>query len=73
MVLTDMPDGSRKNNVDAIKWLDDEESKIHTQEKEMEDMVKVCFSRIGIRNLLKKINISNWTIKSIRGYLLCAL
>ena len=57
MVFTDMPDGSRKNNVEAIKWLDDEESKIHTQEKEMEDMVKVCFSRIRIRNLLKNIYI----------------
>jgi len=36
----DMPDGSRKNNVDAIKWLDDEEMKINSQEKEMENMVK---------------------------------
>ena len=43
MAFTDMPDGSRKNNVDAIKWLDDEETKINSQEKEMEDMVKVSF------------------------------
>lgn len=49
-----MPDGSRKNNVEAIKWLDDEESKIHTQEKEMEDMVKVCFFPNRYKKFIKK-------------------